>query len=220
MQSPTSITPDGKTVIFHDFPRRLQAVRIGESADPITLVDTAVEERNGEVSPDGRWLAYEGENTSRPGELEIYIRSFPDVDRGVWQVTQTGGMFPMWSRDGRTLFYVTYDGAMVALPVEASTMNWRAGSPSQLFQGPYTIRQGSLRASLRHRPRWPIPHAQGRAQGRDVAHRLGAELVDRACQSGALTAASDPQVSSAMTPADPSAPANQSQPGTRVRLLE
>jgi WD40-like Beta Propeller Repeat len=70
-----------------------------------TLVDTPVEERNGELSPDGRWLAYEGESTSIRGQLDIYVRPFPAVNRAVWQVTRDGGTFPVWSRDGRTLFY-------------------------------------------------------------------------------------------------------------------
>jgi eukaryotic-like serine/threonine-protein kinase len=144
MQLPTSITPDGRTVIFTSFTKSLQALRLDGSRDPMTLVETPGEERNGELSPDGRWLAYEGESASLPGQLDIYVRPFPDVNRGLWQVTRDGGTFPVWSRDGRELFYARLDGTIVAVPVEASLTNWKAGSPKELFRGPYLMREGSL----------------------------------------------------------------------------
>jgi eukaryotic-like serine/threonine-protein kinase len=59
-------------------------------------------------------------------------------------VTRDGGTFPLWSRTGRELFYLTLDGAMVAVPVEASSSTWKAGSPTELFRGPYYIRDGTL----------------------------------------------------------------------------
>jgi hypothetical protein len=144
MQLPTAITRDGTTVIFHSFTKNLQAVRLDAPTAPQILVETPVEERNGEISPDGRWLAYEGESTSRPGQLDIYVRPFPNVDRGLWEVTNDGGMFPVWARSGRELFYITLDGTMVAVPVEASGTTWKVGTPTKLFRGPYAIREGSL----------------------------------------------------------------------------
>jgi Tol biopolymer transport system component len=144
MQVPTSIAPDSTTLIFHSFTKSLQALRLDGRSEPITLVDTPVEERNGEISPDGRWLAYEGESTSIPGQLDIYVRPFPDVNRALWQVTREGGTFPLWSRTGGELFYMTLDGAMVAVPVEASSNAWKAGSPIELFRGRYFLRDGSL----------------------------------------------------------------------------
>jgi serine/threonine-protein kinase len=144
MQLPTSITPDGGTLIFHSFTKSLQALRLGSRDAPITLVETPGEERNGELSPDGRWLAYEGESLATAGQLDIYVRPFPDVTRGLWQLTKDGGTFPAWSRDGRELFYVRLDGTMVAIPVEASATTWAAGSAKELFRGHYGIRDGSL----------------------------------------------------------------------------
>jgi serine/threonine-protein kinase len=143
MQLPTSITPDGGTVIFHSFTKSLQALRL-DRHDPMTLVETPGEERNGDLSPDGRWLAYEGESESIPGQLDIYVRRFPDVNRGLWQVTRDGGTFPLWSRDGRELFYARLDGTIVAVPVEPSGTAWNAGSPTALFRGRYFLRDGSL----------------------------------------------------------------------------
>jgi Tol biopolymer transport system component len=144
MQLPTSITSDGKTVIFHSFTRSLQALRLEGARETATLVETPVEERNGELSPDGRWLAYEGESTTRPGQLDIYVRPFPAVNRAVWQVTGDGGTFPLWSRGGRELFYVRPDGTMIAVPLEGSDTTWKAGTPTELFRGRYLFREGSL----------------------------------------------------------------------------
>jgi Tol biopolymer transport system component len=144
MQLPTSITPDGSTVIFHSFMKSVQALRLDGRGGLTTLVETPLEERNAELSPDGRWLAYEGESTSVPGQLDVYARPYPAATRAVWQVTRDGGTFPVWSRNGRELFYQTLDGAIVAVPIEASATTWKAGSPRVLFRGPYLIREGSL----------------------------------------------------------------------------
>jgi Tol biopolymer transport system component len=145
MQLPTDVTPDGATVVFHSFAKKLEALRLQAPHQPVTLVETPLEERNGAISPDGRWLAYEAEGSSRSGELDVYVRPFPDVDRGVWQVTRGGGTFPLWARSGRELFYVKTNGTMMSVPVETTVATWRAGTPIELFRGPYFIRgDGSL----------------------------------------------------------------------------
>ena len=147
MQLPTSITPDGKTVVFHSFAadlRSLQALRLDAQEQPIALAKSSVEERNGEVSPDGHWLAFERESTSRPGQLDIYVRPLPDANRGLSQVTRDGGTFPAWSRSGHELFYVAPDGGMMAVPVEAAGSTWKMGSPRKLFGREYLTREGSL----------------------------------------------------------------------------
>jgi serine/threonine-protein kinase len=144
MQLPTGITADGGTLVFHSFTKSLQAWPLRAGAAAVTLVETPLEERNGELSPDGHWLAYEGENPARPGELDVYVRSFPDVDRGLWQVTTGGGLYPIWARSGRELFYLTLDGTMFTVPVEASGSKWKVGSASPLFRGRYSIRDGGL----------------------------------------------------------------------------
>jgi dipeptidyl aminopeptidase/acylaminoacyl peptidase len=124
--------------------KRLEALRLPPRAEPVTLVETPFEDRNGVLSPDGQWLAYEEENISALGELDVYVRSFPDVERGLWQVSRGGGMSPLWARSGRELFYVTLDGTMVSVPVEASGISWKIGSPTPVFRGRYEIRDGSF----------------------------------------------------------------------------
>jgi serine/threonine-protein kinase len=63
------------------------------------------------LSPDARWLAYQSDET---GEWEIYVRPFPDVDAGKWQVSSGGALEPKWARDGRTLFFRSRSSLMEA----------------------------------------------------------------------------------------------------------
>jgi serine/threonine-protein kinase len=68
------------------------------------LVATKYDEGRAALSPDGRWLAYQ---SNESGRYEVYVRPFPDVDSGKWTVSTSGGEDPRWSRDGRTLFFIS-----------------------------------------------------------------------------------------------------------------
>ncbi|HEX2463379.1 MAG TPA: protein kinase, partial [Thermoanaerobaculia bacterium] len=94
MQLPTSITPDGTSVVFHQLRLGLLRVQLEPPRTVETLLEAPYEARNGEISPDGRWLAYEGELAARPGQLDVYVRPFPDVNAGQWQVSPAGGLQP------------------------------------------------------------------------------------------------------------------------------
>lgn len=65
--------------------------------DVAIKVETPDNELNAEISPDGRWLAYK---SNRSGRDEIYVRPFPDVDEGLWQVSTDGGEQPLGTRRG------------------------------------------------------------------------------------------------------------------------
>jgi hypothetical protein len=93
---------------------------------PQPLVQTMFAERNAELAPDGRWLAYE---SNESGREEIYVRQFPDVSGGRWQVSTGGGRLPLWSRNGRELFYVSPDGALMGVRVEAGPHGAAARRP-------------------------------------------------------------------------------------------
>jgi len=85
--------------------------------------------RNGQFSPDGKWVAYASNET---GKWEIYVTSFPDA-RGKWQVSTGGGEEPRWRGDGKELFYISSDSKMMAVPVTIGA-NFDAGAPLALFQ--------------------------------------------------------------------------------------
>jgi serine/threonine-protein kinase len=115
----TSVTPDGTRIIaraiFPDTLEDIVMVRLEGERGVEPLIRTQFLERNPELSPDGRWLAYQ---SNESGQFEIYVRPFPRVDDGRWQVSTEGGTHPLWERSGRTLYYIA-DGVMMRVPVEA-----------------------------------------------------------------------------------------------------
>jgi Tol biopolymer transport system component len=99
------------------------------------LVQTPFDERNGVVSPDSHWLAYESNSS---GRFEIYVRPFPNVNAGHAMISTAGGTRPLWAPGGRELFYVAPDGAIMAVAVEPRGGTWSAGSPAKAVEGPYS----------------------------------------------------------------------------------
>ena len=84
-----------------------------------------------QFSPDGRWLAYESDESGHP---EIYVRQYPGPG-GQLQISSDGGTRPIWSHDGRQLFYRNGDKLMT-VPIEPKP-TFSAGTPRLLFQGTY-----------------------------------------------------------------------------------
>jgi len=87
-------------------------------------------------SPDGRYVAYVSDET---GELEVYVRSYPDSERK-WAISSSGGREPVWSRDGNSLFYRN-GGEMWEVPIQTEP-EFRAGVATLLFDQPYAPRSG------------------------------------------------------------------------------
>ena len=81
------------------------------------------------LSPDGRWLAYQ---TDESGTRQIVVQPFPAVNEGKWQVSTNGGIEARWRRDGRELFYLGLDGAIMAVEVTPGP-TFDAGPPKALF---------------------------------------------------------------------------------------
>ncbi|MBM4195279.1 MAG: hypothetical protein FJ202_13025 [Gemmatimonadetes bacterium] len=81
---------------------------------------------------------------ARLGPFEIYVRTFPEVSRGLWQVSTGGGTRALWARNGSELFYVSPTGALMRVPVSRSD-TWAAGAPVKLLEeGYYTIPGGNV----------------------------------------------------------------------------
>jgi serine/threonine-protein kinase len=76
-------------------------------------------ERNGEISPDGRWVAYEAADPRQSLQLQVYVRPYGNPRGSVTAVTADGGKQPLWSRDGTELFYIGADGWLYSVPIEA-----------------------------------------------------------------------------------------------------
>ncbi len=112
---------------------RAPAATDASSAQTTPLIQTAFTDSYPEISPDGRWLAYVSDESSRP---QVYVRPFPDVNSGRWQVSVAAGSNrPVWAPNGRELFYVDLPGALMAVPV-ATGSTFTYGNATKLFDWP------------------------------------------------------------------------------------
>jgi serine/threonine-protein kinase len=141
-QNPSDFAPDG-TLLFTERSSTtgsdVMALPMNAARQVVPLVQTPFDERNGVVSPDGRWLAYDANDT---GTFEIYVRPFPDVTRGHWLVSTNGGIQPLWSHSGQELFYLAGDGALMRVAV-GSGPAWSAGPPAKVLEGRYVVNVGN-----------------------------------------------------------------------------
>jgi serine/threonine-protein kinase len=115
-----------------------------------TLLKGKYNEAQPRVSPDGRWMAY---TSNESGQNQIYVRPFPNVDKGRWQVSAAGGDSPLWSPDGRELFYRSGD-AVMAVTVKADP-TFSLETPRILFRGTYVSSGIDVRAPEESNP-WDI----------------------------------------------------------------
>ncbi len=135
-QFPQAFSPDGTALVFED--RNSAGASLGMlslEGERIStlLLETAFWERNAALSPDGGWMAYASDES---GQFEVYVRPFPDVNGGRWQVSSGGGDWPLWSPNGREFFYVGSEG-MMAVPIETEP-TFTQGTVDLLFDlGPY-----------------------------------------------------------------------------------
>ena len=121
-------TPDGQFIIARNAGQSVWAIPVNGERTPRLLVDTPFIKDEVHVSPDGRWVAY---NADESGRWEVYIAKFPTFT-SKRQISNGGGVQPQWNGDGRELFYLASDGAMMSIRLTPSPE--AAGSPpSRLF---------------------------------------------------------------------------------------
>ena len=99
---------------------------------PFPYLNTEFNETNAKLSPNGQWLAYVSDESRR---REVYVQTFPEHG-GKWQISTNGGNFPVWSRDGRELYFLSADNKMMAVEVKGSGAGFQAGVPKPLFTVP------------------------------------------------------------------------------------
>jgi len=129
-----SVSPDGRTVLFW---QGAAATRGDVWAFSVrdrrvtAFLQTAADERSAAFSPDGRWVAYMSDES---GRAEIYVRPFPGPGTR-YLISTDGGAAPVWSRDGRELFFAKGD-TLLTVPVTIGA-TFSSGSARRLFSGPY-----------------------------------------------------------------------------------
>jgi Tol biopolymer transport system component len=133
---PTSWAPDGKmlvcAILGTDKAFHLWVLPVESGATPgkpYRLHDTAFSEDEGQVSPDGHWLAY---SSAESGAPEIYVQPFPGPG-GKERISTDGGLSPRWSKNGRELFYWDSGYTKLMSVVVQATPLFHAGIPKQLF---------------------------------------------------------------------------------------
>jgi class 3 adenylate cyclase/Tol biopolymer transport system component len=133
---PYSISTNGKTLFFDallgDNQYDIGMTSLEVNSAPKFLLQEEFNEVFPKISPNGRWLAYVSDKS---GKDEIYVSPFPDVDSGIWQVSEDGGNFPLWSPDGKELYYLNSE-AVMAVSVETEPV-FKPGKSRSLFQNKY-----------------------------------------------------------------------------------
>ncbi len=151
LKVPTDWSADGRFLLyFSSDPQTDKRVALLSNNDlrvlplegdrtPWVFLKTPFQERNGQFSPDGRWVAYQSDESGRD---EIYIWPFAGPAAsgasasqvgGQWQVSTAGGIYPRWRRDGAELYYVSPTGAMMAAPISVTGASVAPGAPVALF---------------------------------------------------------------------------------------
>ncbi len=136
--SPTDWSRDGGFILYRKLDPKtgfdlwvLPVLPQAGDRKPFAFVNTSFEEREGQFSPDGRWVAYQ---SNESGRFEVYVQPFPGPG-GKWQVSTEGGAQPRFRADGRELFYIGLDGTLMAAPITpaAAGQPLEAGTPVALF---------------------------------------------------------------------------------------
>ena len=147
---PTSLSSDGKTLLFTESDRQNDALYL-DSARNYDIAALSMEgeperkvllnkehsESNARISPDVRYIVHESHESD---QWNVYLRPFPDVNKDRWPVSiKNGGEYPIWSPDGRELYYLTRaDREITVMAVTVETEpSLRLGNPETLFQGTY-----------------------------------------------------------------------------------
>jgi serine/threonine-protein kinase len=129
-----AFSPDGNHLVFSEgIQRDLGMLSMEDGRETDRLLATEFSEWSADISPDGRWLAYQ---SNASGPEEIYVRPFPGVDEGRWQISTGGGSHPLWAPDGRELFYRDGASNVVAVPMRQGP-SFQVGTPELVIEGPY-----------------------------------------------------------------------------------
>jgi len=134
--APSSWASDGSLLVQTDGVSDIGLVSFRDAEPEIVmLLEAPANEWGPQVSPDGRWLAYVSNESD---ENEVYVRPFPDVDGGRWQVTSRlndgGSAYVTWSPDGQKLLFANFASAsMYAADVRADGRTFATGAPRAIF---------------------------------------------------------------------------------------
>ena len=126
---------DGRSILISDAGSQTADLTVlsleGKRESRPYLANPTYVETRGVFSPNGRWVAYE---SNESGRFEIYVRPFPDPSGGQSKVSTDGGKFARWSPDGRELYYLSPAGALIAVRVNPAADRFSHGAATELFR--------------------------------------------------------------------------------------
>jgi dipeptidyl aminopeptidase/acylaminoacyl peptidase len=130
---PTDWSSDGRFLLYKSIKSDWDIFALPFEGDrkPIPVIQTKAQERNAQFSPDGKWIAYESDDS---GRFEIYVQPFPGPGRRE-QISNAGGAQVRWRADGKELFYIALDRQLMAVPIrfDAEHRSIEAAKPVPLF---------------------------------------------------------------------------------------
>jgi len=137
-ETPVSVSPDGSVLVFTQ-----NSVDTGIDAMLLHLDDRSVEkllvspfdERYAAISPDGQWIAYESDESGESGASSVYLRPLA-AGSGRIRVSPGRGRRPVWSHDGKELFYTDGDGAFYVVPIAVENGGLLPGTAKLMFELP------------------------------------------------------------------------------------
>jgi eukaryotic-like serine/threonine-protein kinase len=140
VQHATDWSGDGRFIVFATLNPKTQwdlwllpmnAESAAATASATPLMQSAFNEYNGQRSPDGRWIAYQSDES---GDWEIYLRKIDAHSLGVSrQISSGGAVWPVWRRDGQELFYIAADGTLTTVAMKTGR-ELEASAPQRLFK--------------------------------------------------------------------------------------
>jgi serine/threonine protein kinase/Tol biopolymer transport system component len=133
---PMSWSPDGRLLAVEQWSadttqRDIWVLSLEGDSSP--FVTTSFNEHEAKFAPDGRWLAYQSNDS---GRNEVYVKPYPGPGRTL-MVSTDGGRDPVWSPDGRELFYLDVSGRKMMVVSFTNEPIARVGTPRLLFEGDY-----------------------------------------------------------------------------------
>jgi serine/threonine-protein kinase len=132
-QYPYVISPDGQVVLYiENSPKTsydIYAVSLTGDHTPKPVLVTQFDERRPALSPDGKWLAYQ---SNESGSFEVFVRPYPNVEGGRWQVSAGTGSSPLWGVNGQEIFY--RQGQTIQRAPVKTTPTFALGAPARFLQ--------------------------------------------------------------------------------------
>jgi dipeptidyl aminopeptidase/acylaminoacyl peptidase len=125
------LSSDGKFVIYSSGPQEIWILPLAGERKPLLYLKSEFQKTNAQLSPDGRWLAYQ---SNESGRTEVVVQSFPNPS-AKFVVSTAGGRAPRWRGDGKELFYIS-DRKLMSVVMRPTLTGLEPSAPAPVFEMP------------------------------------------------------------------------------------